>query len=311
MPKKTLKKVVKKKLSTGHEIELVATDVKMLRSVYEYMAGFVKRKKLVSVVEGKKAEVVRLEQLLGMTTNTDVPESPTTRGGDEKEGGEGKKEKEKENVAEGAPVVATDTADVKKGEEGEEKQRGAVAEKDDFGVDLRTERELMQDRYYQSKEEVRVLEEKVANFNKHEHRISVADMDAILKQLGSPHTARAIEYMIWEVDEHADGVVDWDEFLLTYFRNIQQTNNGLTEPNNFFNILEFISFDPAHRGFIMEDDVMEILFTRYGSARLEKELDFIFSNNLRSKGGDGTIDLAGYLAAVLGRTGRRAIMAVV
>jgi hypothetical protein len=114
--------------------------------------------------------------------------------------------------------------------------------------------------------------------------------------------------MMWECDEHGDLVIDWDEFLLTYWRNIQKDNTGLTEPNNFFNILEFISFDPAHRGFIMEDDVMEILFSRYGSARLEKELDFIFGNNLRVKGGDGTIDLQGYLAAVLGRTGRRAVM---
>ncbi len=26
--------------------------------------------------------------------------------------------------------------------------------------------------------------------------------------------------MIWEVDELGDGVIDWDEFQLTYFRNI-------------------------------------------------------------------------------------------
>lgn len=26
--------------------------------------------------------------------------------------------------------------------------------------------------------------------------------------------------MIWEVDEAGDGFVDWDEFQLTYYRNI-------------------------------------------------------------------------------------------
>ena len=45
--------------------------------------------------------------------------------------------------------------------------------------------------------------------------------------------------------------------------------------------------------------------------KIKRVRDRMERNNLRSKGGDGTIDLAGYLAAVLGRTGRRAIMAVV
>lgn len=29
-----------------------------------------------------------------------------------------------------------------------------------------------------------------------------------------------IQFMIWEVDEGGTGVVDWDEFQLTYYRNI-------------------------------------------------------------------------------------------
>ena len=52
---------------------------------------------------------------------------------------------------------------------------------------------------------------------------------------------------------------------------------------------------------------MEILFTRYGPARLEQELQFIFGNKLRSRGGEGTTTLNDYLSAVLLRTGKRAI----
>ena len=269
------KKTVKKRLSTGHTVELVATDVKLIRNTYEYMAGFVKRRGLLNIRAKKEAEVAQVRETLG-NSSSKADEGDTQQ-----------------------DLISRSFGDSLSQE---------TTGMGEFGVDLRTEQELLQDRYFQIKEELRVLNEKVANFNKHEHKISSVDLDAILKGMGAPHSAKAIEYMIWEVDEHGDGVIDWDEFLLTYFRNIQKDNNGQTEPNNFFNILEFISFDPTRKGFIMEDDVMETLFSRYGSARLEKELLFIFGNNLRSKGGEGTIDLTGYLAAVLHRTGRRAIL---
>lgn len=45
--------------------------------------------------------------------------------------------------------------------------------------------------------------------------------------------------MIWEVDENSDGEIDWDEFQLTYYRNI--TDETGSEPCNFFELLEVIS----------------------------------------------------------------------
>jgi len=168
MGKKLLKKVVKKKLSTGHTIELVATDVKMLRSVYEYMAGFVKRGALMKLVGEKKAEVDRLGRMLGKSC--DGAESPTTRDADASDADDGYEEG---SGGEG------------KGE-GKRRGGGAGGPQGTFGVDLRTEEELTQDRYYQCKEELRVVDDKVVSFNKHEHRISVADLDAILKVTALP-----------------------------------------------------------------------------------------------------------------------------
>lgn len=44
--------------------------------------------------------------------------------------------------------------------------------------------------------------------------------------------------MIWEVDENLDEMVDFDEFQLTYYRNIIDTTGN--EPNMFFKILEVL-----------------------------------------------------------------------
>ena len=128
--------------------------------------------------------------------------------------------------------------------------------------------------------------------------------------------------MIWEIDEKGDEVIDFEEFQLTYFRNLQilqlisdtpsttpekdvPANN---EPNTFFHIIEFIMYDSSHKGHIEEDDCMEILYARYGREKLEKELIKIFDNNLRAHGGDGTLDLTGYLKTITQNTGERAIV---
>ena len=44
------------------------------------------------------------------------------------------------------------------------------------------------------------------------------------------------------------------------------------------------------------------------SAQLEKELKFLFGDNLRAAGGDGTLSLTVYLDTVAAKTGQRAIL---
>lgn len=52
--------------------------------------------------------------------------------------------------------------------------------------------------------------------------------------------------MIWEVDENLDGCVDWDEFRLMYNRNVTDLTN--LEPNQLFNITQFLTYDKDFRG---------------------------------------------------------------
>ena len=54
------------------------------------------------------------------------------------------------------------------------------------------------------------------------------------------HPHRMIcQQMIWEVDETLDGLIDYDEFQLTYHRNI--TDNTGSEPCFFFMLLNVSS----------------------------------------------------------------------
>ena len=74
---------------------------------------------------------------------------------------------------------------------------------------------------------------------------------------------------------------------------------------------QFMIFDAANKGYIIEDDCMEILYGRYGGwekasinsiiaasiktylnrGNLEKELKLLFGQKLRAEGGDGTLSL--------------------
>jgi Ca2+-binding EF-hand superfamily protein len=172
--------------------------------------------------------------------------------------------------------------------------------------DEHTEVELNTAAFLKAKEQIRTIEEKLKKADVVDRHIKVEDVDAVLRKLGCPRTQKEIEFVIWEIDENLDGEVDWEEFQLTYYRNVSDQSG--TEPCGFFSILEFLTFDDSNKGYIVEDNCMEILFARYGSEKLEKELQFLFGSQLRSAGGDGTLTLSGYLAAILSRTGRRAIV---
>ena len=153
-------------------------------------------------------------------------------------------------------------------------------------------------------EEYQIIEGKLQTHASSDRRISLDDLTAVLLSLGVHNPQRRlVEQMVWEVDELTDSVICLDELLLAYRRNLDDKTGN--EPSTFFRLLEFLLFDQAKRGFITEDDCMEILFVRYGASRLETELKFIFGSSRRSSGGDGTITFEGYCAAWLARDGKR------
>ena len=68
--------------------------------------------------------------------------------------------------------------------------------------------------------------------------------------------------MIWEVDDDADGKVDWEEFRDMFYR-IRDDQTGY-EPRKFFNVVEFIMLDKNHNGSIDLDECLSLLYSRYG-----------------------------------------------
>mmetsp|Transcript_1419 Transcript_1419/g.2269 ORF Transcript_1419/g.2269 Transcript_1419/m.2269 type:complete len:260 (+) Transcript_1419:136-915(+) len=252
----TTQRNVTKKLSTGHTIYLTTQEDRMLKRVYDYLAGYAQRMVHIQKIENKKAEVVK---------NAGV-------------------------IAASKGLPSTDSNVILKS----------------YKHDQRTQLEIQTDAMFQLKDELQDLEDKFKAFEAQKHTIGFKDIDVVLRKLGAAMHKKNIEFMIWEVDEQGDGVIDWDEFQLTYYRNIVDESG--CEPCTFFHVLEFLTFDENNKGYIIEDDCMEILFARHGSSKLEKELQFLFGNQLRAAGGTGTLSLSEYLAATMGRTGRRAVV---
>ena len=57
-----------------------------------------------------------------------------------------------------------------------------------------------------------------------------------------------------------DGAVDWEEYILMYYRNI--TDETCLEPSSLFTIVQFLMYDQQFRGVITEEDTMMSLFAR-------------------------------------------------
>lgn len=251
---------VEKELSTGQTIKLTALEDKMLKRVYDYLAGHATRQQFLKKIEQKKDEVSAI--------SSEVKQMVT---------------KESSHHSDDHVVKS-------------------------YRVEQRNLNEIQTDAMFKAKDELQALEEKYKNFESQVHKIGFKDLDVLMKKLGVSMPKKNIEFMIWEIDENGSGLIDFDEFQLTYYRNIMDTTG--TEPCTFFHVLEFFTFDEQHKGYIIEDDCMEILFARHGSSRLEKELQFLFGDQLRAAGGNGTLTLSEYLSATLGRTGRRAIASI-
>lgn len=264
--KKNVRPKIKRRLCSGQIVELSVQDEKMLRAAYDYMQGFAKRTRLEDQVLAASQAVVEAEAALPGHL-----------------------------VEQATPVIEARSISVVK-----------TPSLKDYRTDLRSEEEVQVEHLSKLRSEFHNLEEKLAEFLRDDQRISLHDMDALMRSLGVEPKKAVLEHMMYEVDEMVDDVVCWDEFLLLYYRNVMDLSGN--EPSYFFEVLEFVLFDPAHKGRIVEDDVMEVLFARIGAAKLELELQKIFGDHRRAKGGDGTLTLDEYLGACAEKSGRRALV---
>mmetsp|Transcript_11133 Transcript_11133/g.28973 ORF Transcript_11133/g.28973 Transcript_11133/m.28973 type:complete len:201 (+) Transcript_11133:41-643(+) len=103
--------------------------------------------------------------------------------------------------------------------------------------------------------------------------IGEAELHAGLVRIGYKPGKDEIADMIWEVDEDCDRHVSWDEFL-GMFNRCKRDETGL-EPRKLFQVVEFMMHDVDNGGTISQDELMEILFSRFGKDKLlEKTREF-------------------------------------
>jgi hypothetical protein len=94
---------------------------------------------------------------------------------------------------------------------------------------------------------------------------------------------------IWEVDDDNDGVIDWDEFRMTYYR-VRSDDTGC-EPRKLFNLVDFLMLDKNHSGSVDMDECVTLLYTRYGKDQVETNLRAMKQENhpsVRRAHGGGT-----------------------
>ena len=98
--------------------------------------------------------------------------------------------------------------------------------------------------------------------------IDVNELLNEMKFLGYSLKEREASLWIWEVDDDADGQVDWEEFRTTFYR-VRDDQTGC-EPRKFFNMIEFVMYDKNMSGSIDLDECMSLLYGRYGKAMVEE-----------------------------------------
>lgn len=146
------------------------------------------------------------------------------------------------------------------------------------------------------KSEIRELEEKLREIEGEQKKVTWKDLNECFKKLGRPVTRVEIEDIIWEVDENLDGLVDWQEFKLTYQRNLIDST-GL-EPHKLFDLIQFMLYDKDGSGKVTVDETLTMLYKRHGKDKLEGQMKLLFGEDLKTEDGDGELSFTEYLNAV-------------
>jgi len=92
-------------------------------------------------------------------------------------------------------------------------------------------------------------------------KIGVKAIRKILKRLEQEVPKDEIQMMVWEVDENLDGYVCENEFDKMYKKCVLDEKEH--EPKRLFYLIQFLMYDKERKGYITEEDTLEILYIRH------------------------------------------------
>ena len=104
----------------------------------------------------------------------------------------------------------------------------------------------------------------------------------ILKKLTGTFNKKEIEIMIWEVDTNLNGYISYDEYEKMYKRCVIDRKE--LEPKKLYTLVQFLMFDKEHKGYITEEDTLEVLCVRNTNG-LDNAINDIFMEEVKDEKG--------------------------
>lgn len=105
----------------------------------------------------------------------------------------------------------------------------------------------------------------------------------IMKKLTGSFNKQDIDLMIWEVDADLNGYVTFDEYENMYKRCVIDRKER--EPKKLYNLIQFLMFDKDHKGYIIEEDTLEVLTIRNTNG-LDNAINDIFMIETKDEKGN-------------------------
>ena len=105
----------------------------------------------------------------------------------------------------------------------------------------------------------------------------------MLKKLTGKYNKKDIELMIWEVDTNLNGYISYDEYERMYKNCIIDKKER--EPKRLYTLVQFLMFDKEHKGYITEEDTLEILCIRNNNG-LDNAIEDIFAIEIKDEKGN-------------------------
>ena len=105
----------------------------------------------------------------------------------------------------------------------------------------------------------------------------------MLKKLTGKYNKKDIELMIWEVDTNLNGYISYDEYERMYKNCIIDKKER--EPKRLYTLVQFLMFDKEHKGYITEEDTLEILCIRNNNG-LDNAIEDIFAVEIKDEKGN-------------------------